>query len=98
MVWLANLHHFSIGGFLLEAKAFWGHPCIAGGFLNGNSKKGPMNMIVHQTFFFFVHQAAGLIRKIRPAWTGQEDHFFRKKMVPTTIGIAKKANPRAIGT
>ena len=28
----------------------------------------------------------------------KEDYFFRKKIVPITIGIAKKANPRAIGT
>ena len=57
-----------------------------------------MNVIVHQTFFFFVYLAASLLRGTRPAQTGQEDHFFRKKMVPITIGIAKNANPRATGT
>ena len=32
---LANLHFIIyLGGFLLEAKAFWGHTCIAGGLFS----------------------------------------------------------------
>ncbi|MBO4695991.1 MAG: hypothetical protein J5643_01770, partial [Lachnospiraceae bacterium] len=47
IVRLANQHHYTSGGFLLEAEAHWGHTCIAGGLF------GPYTNHYHQLSWWF---------------------------------------------